>query len=116
MDFTGIHRRILGRVATMLEGNITPEQMAGLMVGLAAIKNATMPRNLLACEVTSLVNATSAAFPFPELKGNVQLVSVNGIIIRHKFWTWNVKDRILYLHNGYRFMVGQQVELYFNPE
>jgi hypothetical protein len=115
MTFDLVMQAAFQRAAEQLNADPSPEQLALILHGLAAVKEASKPRHLLHLEFTSQVNSSKPSYVFDGLGGDAQILVVNGQIIRHKFWTWNSEQSTLVLNLGYRILNGQNAEIYFIP-
>jgi hypothetical protein len=116
MTFDLVTQAALLRVQQQLDSNPSAEQIALILHGLAALREASSPRVLQSLDITNDADVAKPSYALPALSGDVQLVVVNGQVIRHKFWTWNQTLKALVLNFGYRFQAGQTVELYYLPK
>ena len=116
MTFDLVTQAALLRVQQQLDANPNAEQIALLLHGLAALREASAPRVLQSLDITNEADVAKPSYGLPALSGDVQIVVVNGQVVRRKFWTWDQNLKALILNFGYRLQAGQTVELYYLPK
>lgn len=116
MNYDQVVTQALVRANQQLEDNPTPEQLAMILHGLAAVKRATIPLTVLAFDLTDMVTTNQSVYILDGIEGASYQLVVNGSVVRRRFWGWDEKTHKLTLLNAYRIQPGQSAELYYVPK